>query len=249
MRKILIGTLALLGAMALPAPAHAGAIQGQIDFSGGAVVSATAINWFLSVTPTQTGPQLASIVGSSITDGGATVLNLQPCNATTPCPPNLGQITETNLNLVANPPGQNLNVNLFESEPSGAFPATPIVDFVLNFVTPCSQLGAVTCLTPNSAFGLVQQPGFVAVTLVMNGVVFDTATPGVTSNWSGLWTANVPGTIAQLAAVISAGGTISNSFSGTKVAVIPTAIPEPATLLTFGFGSLALARYRRRKKA
>jgi PEP-CTERM motif len=241
MRRILIGTLALLGALALPKPAHAGFITGQLDFSGGAQVSLNNLNWFLSVTPCCTGPQTAAINGSSIQDGGVTVANLQP--------PNL--LTETNLNFALQTPGTSFTpVQFFETEAPGSLPALPILNFVLTAVTPCSALGGgVTCLAPNSAFGLLQQGAFVAVTLVMSGTVFDTATPGMVSTWSGLWTANVPGTVAGIAAIIAGGGTVSNSYSGTKITAIPTAVPEPATLLTFGLGSLALARYRRRKKA
>jgi hypothetical protein len=239
MRKILIGTLVLLGAMALPKSAHADFISGTLDFSGGAQVTATTTNWFLTVAPSPvTGPNLANITASSIMDGATLVANLQPPN----------QVHETNLNSAVQVPGTNFTpVQFFETQAPGA--GAPTLNFVLSSVTPCSALGGVTCVTPNSAFGLLQQGNFVAVTLVMGGTVFDTATPGMVSTWSGLWTANVPGTIAQLVATITAGGTISNSYSATKVTAIPTAIPEPATLLTFGLGSLALARYRRRKKA
>jgi hypothetical protein len=242
MRRVLIGTLVLLGAMALPKPAHAGIITGQLDFSGGAQVTLTTISWFAVVAPCCSGAQTAAINGSTIQDGGVTVANLQP--------PNL--ITETNLNTAVQTPGTSFTpVQFFETEVPGATPALPVVNFVLSSVTPCSALGGgVTCLAPNSAFGLLQQGAFVAVTLVMSGTVFDTATPGLVSTWSGLWTANVPGTVAGIAAIIAGGGTVSNSYSGTKItAFAPTTVPEPATLLTFGLGSLALARYRRRKKA
>jgi hypothetical protein len=238
MRRILIGTLVLLGALMLPKPAHAGFISGQLDFSGGAQVTLTQINWFSSVTPCCTGPNLAAINGSTIADGGVTVPNLQPPNT----------IHETNLDTTVQTPGTSFTpVQFFETE---APASSPTLNFVLSSVTPCSALGGgVTCLSPSSAFGLLQQGAFVAVTLVMSGTVFDTATPGMVSTWSGLWTANVPGTIAGISAIIAGGGTISNSYSGTKITAVPSAVPEPATLLTFGFGSLALARYRRRKKA
>jgi hypothetical protein len=252
MRKILIGTLALMGAMALPTPAHAGVITGELDFSGGAQVSATAVNWWLTVVPSLSGPNLATINGSTIGDGGpcpgaGCVANLQPGGTA----PN-GLVHESNLPPLSNVGVPNLGINFFETEPSGVTPATPTLNFVLDFITPCTSLGSVTCpaaLGPQSPFGLVQQPGFVAVTLVMTGRVWDTATPNLVSTWSGLWTANVPGTINDIVTTITGGGTISNSYSATKIVAIPTAVPEPATLLTFGLGSLALARYRRRKKA
>ena len=80
------------------------------------------------------------------------------------------------------------------------------------------------------------------------GTVFDTATPTLISTWSGLWTTNINATIDEIFDVIEAGGTISQSYSATKITVAPGVIPEPATLLTFGVGALVAARARRKAK-
>jgi hypothetical protein len=51
-------------------------------------------------------------------------------------------------------------------------------------------------------------------------------------------------TIRQVVDVIDAGQHINTSYSASFVA---TAVPEPATLLTFGLGTAALAVHRRRR--
>ncbi len=247
MRRVLVAAIAFLGVAALPHTAKAALITGELDFAGGVVVNATSADWFLSVTPTPSGPNEAVIIGSSVADGGVPVAPLSPGNL----------LFETNL-TAATPAGVPLNVDLFEHAIN---PAAPVVDYVLNFVDTCAQLNGPYICLGNSPFGFIQNSNSVTIALQMSGTVFDEATPGVKNTWTGSWSTQVAGAILchangslvppcdanSIFGIIESGGSIANSYSGTKITA--SGVPEPATLLTFGFGSLALARYRRRKKA
>jgi hypothetical protein len=154
-------------------------------------------------------------------------------------------MSETSLTDLTTPAGVALNVPFFEQ----AFPnVLPTVNFVLNYVFTCPQLGpGYTCLG-TSPFGFIENVGGTSttITLQMQGTVFDTATPGLVSAWTGLVTTNVNMSIAQIFAIIEGGGAIDNSISQTKVT---TAVPEPATLLTFGAAMAFLVAHRRRRQA
>jgi len=79
--------------------------------------------------------------------------------------------------------------------------------------------------------------------MTVDGFAFDSATPTLISHWTAVISAQYTDiTEAQLEAEVLAGTLPNNSWSGTFTA---TAVPEPATLLTFGFGALALVRKRR----
>ena len=232
MRRFLVAAVAVLGVM-LPNMAHAALITGELDFSGGAVVDATTVKWFQFLNPS-INPNIATINSSTVKDGGVTVANLLPPNT----------LFETNLDFTTFIPGTTLNIDLFEHSTNTS---APVIDYKLTHIDTCAELGAgFTCLGA-SPFGFVPNANGTAVILGMTGLVFDTATPGITNQWTGVWTTQVNMSLADIFTIIEAGGTIQNSYSGTKITA--SGVPEPATLLTFGFGSLALARYRRRKKA
>jgi hypothetical protein len=241
MRRFFLMTMVVLGMAVLPKTAHAGEILGTIDLTGCIVVTATTANWFQFCSappeiPNPTGPNLATIVGDTLTNGGAPV----------PIPPG-SLMNEKNLDFATAIPGQTLNIDLFEVPQAAAN-----IDFVLTHVDTCAELGGTYQCFGTSPFGFIQNTGSVTIALQLRGTVHDTATPGIVSNWSGLWTTNVadPSTIAGIFAIIEQpGGFIEHSYSVTKVAVTSASVPEPATLLTFGAGAALLARMRRRKKA
>ena len=230
MRRFLVVSMVILGLGALPKAADAGLITGDLQLAGAVRVTATSTVFYQFVG---INPGVQQIVGSTIKDGGVLVAALQP--------PAL--MHETSLTDLTTPAGVQLNVNLFEY----ALPLTdPTVNFVLNYVFTCPQLGpAYTCLGA-SPFGFIENAGGTSttITLQMEGTVFDTSTPALTSKWTGLWTTNVNMSIAQIFGIIETGGFIDNSISATK---ITAAVPEPATLLTFGAAMAFLVAHRRRR--
>jgi len=245
MRRLVLLAALTLGLGTFPGTANAGIITGQLSFAGAVQVDATSTEWFEFLQLTDPGgpgslddvyigvnPNIANITNSSILNGGVVVPGLQPPN----------ELFETDLDLTTMTPGTALDVQFFEY----GLNATNI-NFVLNFVSPCP--GADYTCFGTSPYGFIQNDdGSVTIALSLSGTVFDVATPTLVSQWSGLWTTNIPdATIAQVFAVIESGGTISNSYSATKIAAFGV-IPEPATLLTFGVGALVAARARRKNK-
>jgi PEP-CTERM motif len=72
---------------------------------------------------------------------------------------------------------------------------------------------------------------------------------GVITQATGLYTAQRSGTTvdAMLDAIVADPTiTFQNSYSA-QITAIPAAVPEPATLLTFGAGTALLAAHRRRR--
>jgi hypothetical protein len=257
MRRLLLVTM-FLSLVTLPKTADAALIEGQLDFSAGVQVTSTSANWYLVVLPCCSGPNEATVNGSSLTNGGVAVYPVLPA-----------LIYESNLNFTTAIPGPDpLYINFFEYPCAVAAPGatclpTTTIDFVLTHVATCEEQGgdATECFG-NSPFLFrevtVDPPGpeteatYTNITLSLAGIVFDTTTSGLISTWTGNWTAQFPGTIAQAFAIIEPGGFINNSYSATKVTVGPqiTAIPEPATLLMFGTGvAMVGRRLRRGKKA
>jgi hypothetical protein len=251
MRRLLLVMVVLVGFLALPRAANAGLITGELDIAGGVVVDANNANWFLTVTPPSgppaTGPQEALVIGTSLMDGGVLA----------PITPLVTLVHETNLNFTTFPPGDiTPPFDMFE------FPCTapcttanPPIDFVLTHINTCAENGGtpnVTCFG-NSPFLFTEHTvggtTKTDVTLNLFGTVHDTTTPNLISNWTGNFTGNFNGSIADLFAVIEAGGTIGNSFSATKIVIAPAAVPEPATLLMFGTGTAIFGAMRRRKNA
>jgi hypothetical protein len=95
---------------------------------------------------------------------------------------------------------------------------------------------------PTIPFVVTELGGQSSITITIHGIAFDTATPGDISHWDAVISSQYNLTAAELEAEVVAGTLPINSWSGTFTA---TAVPEPATLLTFGFGALALVRKRR----
>ena len=235
MRRFLVVSMVILGLGALPKAADAGYVTGELDLAGGVVVNALGVQWFQTVNP-NVGPGVAVIISNQLHEGATANPLIDPLIPI----PAFSLINETNLSA-ATPAGVPLNVNFFE-QPQAA----SNIDFVLTYISTCPQLGGSYTCFGASPFGFIQNSNSVTIALQMFGNVFDTATPGLVTQWTGSWSTQIAGaTIAGLFATIEAGGSISNSYSGTKIAAL--AVPEPATLLTFGAAMAFLVAHRRRQ--
>ena len=158
--------------------------------------------------------------------------------------------------------GDALDLNAF-AQPAGpagfpplanflTFDADPGLSFTLTGISLCDP---VNCFIPGTPFNVFQTPdgqgGFnTTIQMAMRGTVQDTTGPngtGEISNFNATYSADFVGqTIADLIADFVADGEISAPYSAELV-VTTSAVPEPATLLTFGAGTALLAAHRRRK--
>ena len=233
MRKLTVVSLTILSLAVLPKPAEAAVITGTLDISG--AVSVIAL------------------------PGGQTLLDFLPLGGGV----GITVVEPTSTGTFAGIGGTDIIKDLS----SAVFPTTgfapldkfqtlsalPTVNFVLEDILACTELGPfVTCPAaagPNSAFGFAQTPGGTTVTLVMTGIVFDSLTPNLVSQWTGIFTAQFPGqTIAQLLAQFATDGFIDTSFSASKITVFQ--VPEPGMLALLGTALIAgAARARRRRQS
>lgn len=262
MRGLLFGSLvtALVGAAS---PASAVELVGSMNITGTVEVTATSISWFPNSdldndgVATLTGPSSgyfhnpgnggAPIYVPESGDGGPTTASI------------------LNLNFGITPPGVLVSVPNFltgfadsnAGAPNNFNPEYSDLTFELTMIQiPNPVLGAcvdnAVYLTGQSCrlgvFLLTQNDGSVTASLNILGI-FEDPSLGIESlTATGRFsTQSVAGftTIDQLGDHLSAGNSVRTSYSAEFVA--PT-VPEPATLITFGVGSLLAARARRRKK-
>ena len=229
--------LVALVVLSVAAPMSAAPITGKLQITGTVVVDATTIDWV----------PVGGTEGSFNTlDGTEYFANIfNPIDPTDPAYVGdaidlTGQQTQANF------------LNDFEERPEVpsqydnlTYTLTDIVDPTADPCTgsegvddPCS-LGVFT-LTNTSG-------GNVDVRFDVTGFFTD---PDLGADNSlnvapGIYTTQVPDTtIADIITLIDAGGEIRATYSATYTA---TAIPEPATLLTFGAGSLIVAAHKRRR--
>ena len=253
-RNVFVGG-ALLGLLAAAAPARAVTITGSFGIGGsisyqnlGAGGALAGLDFDLTLPP-PTGPTGAFFqitaasgyfAGLGMTPGGTgSILNITNMS---PAP----------VNYTFAPVGPNSVPNFLS-----AFSQASGLHFDMTAFPP--QSGALCPSLPTCAEGpflLTQSASGTRLDFDILGKFVNGADSGL---YDGSFSMTFAGkTIADLGAALAAGQNLVCN-GGTPTAPIPqpcsfnanfspiTAIPEPATLLTFGLGSLALARFRRKK--
>jgi hypothetical protein len=253
------------GALALPAPASAVNITGSFSISGGFTYDTMGTGGLAGLDFTQTLPPPTTPTGPFIQVTAATdyfaglgmtafVTTGQILNVTNnPVPP---------ANYTFAPAGVTINVPSFLQQfdvnggaPGGAIPLTfTLTEIPLQIGTPCTSAG------PGVGNSCTEGPFIITQTVTGIRIDFDvlgTFHNGADSgDYIGSFGVTIDGlTFAELGNRLTVTGddiacgannsTIPCSFTAN---FNPFAVPEPATLLTFGLGSLALTRLRNRRK-
>lgn len=235
LKKALFSALAVVSLAILPTTAQAVPIAGDLTLAGAVTVTATDINFLDSF-----GAGNEFIV---IPDPG-------PADYFTLLAGTFGDALD--LNYLAQPVG-----------PAGfpplanflTFDADPGLSFTLEAIAACDP---ATCFFPGTPFNIFQTFNDTTgdfdttVQMALRGTVQDTTGPngtGEISTFAASYTATFQGqTIAEVMADFNADNQIDAPYSAEITAqIVPTAIPEPATLLTFGAGTALLAAHRRRR--
>ena len=236
MRKVLAIGITVLG---LAAPMSASPITGTLNFTGSVQVSGTAIDWLPLATGE--GVILTADPGTEYFSG---IFN-----------PAISPAYEgDSIDLT----GQVLPLanflNQFQENPDVpsqyddlSFTLTKVVAPV---APPCTGAEAINVSCSFGSFTLKPTESGVAVNFNVEGFFIDPtfSDNGSLNKATGVYTTQLidpsDDTIAEIMAIIGSGGSIRSGYSATYTA---SAIPEPATLLTFGTGALFAARKRRKK--
>jgi hypothetical protein len=134
-----------------------------------------------------------------------------------------------------------------------SFTAT-FIPFGTGTVAGCTDAPGAICTPPGSGFTLTNLADTdgdgtadnVSVAFVIQGTVTDSIGPP--SLFEGRYSTQLGVSAAEALAIVASQGFVQSSHSSDfQVSIIPTAIPEPATLLTFGAGTVLLAAHRRRR--
>jgi len=266
-KKLLLVTMVTLSVAAFSSRAEAGFIEGNFTFGSNCEVNVSApggvgtIDFLSLVAP---GPPAVCAVAPDPLPGNATINSSTLTNGGVLIPGLVGTaVLEADLNSAANPTGA-IGALSFSKPLSEIFVAAPNLNWTLRNIVRCDNSGlfiggfAAACpaaFGPASPVVFVPGPGGLAgngasVSIFLEGIVFDTATNTLISNYTG----HIDATFANksyndLIAAFGPGGAgyIQTAYSGAKFAVQAPAVPEPATLLTFGLGTTYIAWRQRRK--
>ena len=232
--RFLLVAVAVLG---VTVSASAAPITGTLNITGSVQVNQTTIDWI----PIAGGEGIFNMVFPG-TEYFADIYN-PAVN-----PPYIGSATD----LV----GQALPLANFLNDFQTPDPTYSDLSFTLtDIVDPtaptCTGSEGVNQTCSLGSFTLTQTATGVAVSFNVAGFFIDPTEGDFGSNLAtGVYTTqlNTPAvdTIAEVRAILLSGNSIQSSYSATYT-VLPTPIPEPATLVTFGTGSFLLAAHKRRK--
>ena len=195
--------------------------------NGGITISATTITW-LPVAGTNLGciatgiPTSISYSGGTFTSGTGVISDL-PGGSINPFMVLAGGLLDFSLTSFAAP--------------------SPTDGICSTSVALASGRSCVAFV--GSPFLFVSQGASTVLALTANGVATDTG-DATTSNYTGLFSSQFNSTTAAIAAVIDAGGSISNTYSATLTLGTGTAAPEPSTLLLLSSGLAGLGFMKRK---
>lgn len=235
LKKALFSALAVVSLAILPTTAQAVPIAGDLTLAGAVTVTDTDIDF------------LDSFAGGNefivIPDPG-------PADYFSFLSGTFGDALD--LNYLAQPVGP---AGFTPLQNFLTFDADPGLSFTLEAIAACDP---ATCFFPGTPFNIFQTFNDTTgdfdttVQMALRGTVQDTTGPngtGEISTFAASYTATFQGqTIAEVMADFNADNQIDAPYSAEITAqIVPTAIPEPATLLTFGAGTALLAAHRRRR--
>jgi hypothetical protein len=228
MKKLLVVTFVALG---FAVPASAAPIVGTLNLAGQVTVTATTINWLNSGSV----EDAVLVIGGDgyfdeLHDGIPYLSYAQAIDLSAPPPVDgfLHDFVDGDGLPVSQYDGLEFDLETI------VIPSAPLCNGSEGVNDAC-RLGVFTLTLTDGGnvdvrmdvIGTWQQPGM-------------DDTPA-----TGIYTAESAATsIQQIINTIAGGGSMTNAYSATI-----TSVPEPATLLTFGAGSLLLAAHRRRRAA
>jgi hypothetical protein len=234
-KKILLVAFVVLS---VAAPMSAAPITGKLQIAGSVIVDATTIDWI----PIGTGEGTFNTLDG--TEYFANIFN--PINPSDPA--YIGDAVD-----LTGQQAQADFLNDFEERPIDVISqydnlTYTLTDIIEPTADPCTGAEGIDDPCSLGVFTLTRTSGGnVDVRFDVTGFFTDPDLgPDSSLNVApGIYTTQLPQTtIGDIIALLDAGGEIRSTYSATYTA---SAIPEPATLLTFGAGSLLLAAHKRRR--